>query len=282
MKEELTEDVDIPKSYSIDYITMSDGGQLRRLYFHPENPVGTVLLYPGMNTLVLSWEKVLKLLCELNYKVEYVESREKYTAILDKRDKVTKERMLLDNKETIEILKLKDTEYIAIGSSLGSSTLIHNMANKSIAPPNVILVGPSLEFKLPQKLMIILYFFNDFIYNNFGKKIIKKILLGKYTNKEKDPHQYRKYSLALDLANFGRLKKSIRSWQHNRLHEDLPLIDGSKSKCYLIGASEDKLHPDTDTIFIAENIANAEYIDLKTNTAAHDTPLIEFIQKITK
>ncbi|MCY3413673.1 MAG: hypothetical protein INQ03_18665 [Candidatus Heimdallarchaeota archaeon] len=280
MKDEAPADVDIPDSYLIDFVEMSDGAKLRRLYSHPENPKGTVLIYPGMNTLVLSWVKILVQLRDLNYKVEYVESREKYTAILEKHHEISKERMLLDNSESIQAIGLNGTDYIAVGSSLGSCTLIHNLARKSIDTPKVILLGPLLEIKVHLSIRILMYFINDWLFRNVGVKIVKKMIIRRYTNEKADPMQKRKYQLALELAEFNRLKTALRKWLGSKIEEDLPLIDGEKSHCYLIGASEDVLHPDTETIYIADNIPNAEYIDLKTNSAAHDTPLVEFIESI--
>ena len=54
-------------------------------------------------------------------------------------------------------------------------------------------------------------------------------------------------------------------------------IDGTISKCYVIGATEDKLHDVEETKGITDSIQNAEYIDLKTNSAAHEQPLIDLL-----
>lgn len=279
--EELTDDVDIPDIFTIEYLEMSDGAKLRRIFYHPENPRGTVLLYPGLNTLVLSWIVVLNYLVENNYKVEYVESREKYTSIMNKKKHIIdKDRFLLDCSESIEKTGLVEENYIAIGSSMGSVTLIHCMARKMISTPKVILIGPPLDLSLPFAFKLMLQFVNDWFYRHIGMKIIRYIVVKKFTNEDADPKQKRKYKLAIELADIWKLKRSIKTWNRNRVHEDLPLIDGDISKCYLIGASEDKLHPDTDTRYIADNIQGSEFIDLKTNDAAHDTPLIELIDKI--
>lgn len=281
MLEELTDDIDIPDIFTIEYLEMSDGAKLRRIFYHPENPKGIVFLFPGLNTLVLSWIIVLNYLVEKNYKVEYVESREKYTAILDrKKHLINKDRFLLDCAESIEKIGLVGEDYIAIGSSMGSVTLIHCMARNMISTPKVILVGPPLELSLPLAFRIMLIFVNDWFYRHIGMKIIRYIVVKKFTNEDADPKQKRKYKLAIELADIWKLKNSIKAWNKNRVHEDLPLIDGNQSKCYLIGASEDRLHPDTDTRYIADNIKESVFIDLKTNDAAHDTPLIELIDKI--
>ncbi len=272
-------DVDIPEKYKIDYLEMSDGAKLRHIYYRPDNPLGTVFLYPGMNTLVMSWIKVLNMLSERNIRVEYVESREKHTSIVNKNHVFSKERMILDMVESVNKIDFNG-DYIAMGSSLGSTTMLHALAERKISPSNVILVGPNLEFKTPMVFRILLPFVNDWLYKHFALFIIKTVILGIYTNKKKDPFQYKKYKLALELAEVNRLKKSLKAWQGNKLHDVITKIDGETTKCYLIGASLDKLHPDHDTKYIAEHTPNAEFIDLLTNSAAHDKPVVDLIENI--
>lgn len=274
---EVFQDVDLPEHISVGYLKMSDGTELRHLYYHPENPRGRILMYPGMNTLVLSWIDILNGLHSENYQIDYVESREKHTSKLDKKAKISKERMLLDCVESIKLLKLDKSDYTAIGSSLGSTTLIHCLAEKSIDPKNVILVGPAVVLRVPTAFKILMPFTNGWTYRNIAKKIMQKIVIRKYTNEKADPKQKEKYWLALELAEPIRLKKTLRAWNGNTINGDLDGIDGNQTKCYVIGATEDKLHDVEETKGITDSIQNAEYIDLKTNSAAHEQPLIDLI-----
>lgn len=274
-------DVDFPKEMKIEYLKMSDGAELRHAYYYPNNSNGHILLYPGMNTLVLSWIKILELLILENYSIDYVESREKFSSKINHDyQSVNKFRMLLDCNEIIDLLNLSSKEYIAIGSSLGSTTLIQNMANGSIRPPIAILVGPSVRFKVASGLRILLPFLTKWTYDKFVKVLMKRIAVKKYTNEKVDPLQKRKYELALELADPLKLKNCVKSWLGNNIYNDLEKIDGKLSKCYLIGASEDILHPDHETRDVSNKIENAIFVDLKTNSAAHDLPLIEFIKSL--
>lgn len=279
MSEDL-QDIELPEHISVDYLTMSDGTELRRLYYHPENPKGKILMYPGMNTLVLSWIDILNGLYSQNYQIDYVESREKHTSKLDNKLKISKDRMLLDCVESIKILGLDQSEYTAIGSSLGSTTLIHCLAEKTIKPLNVILVGPAVKLRVPLAFKLLMPFTNTWTYKNIGKKIMQKVVIRKYTNEKADPKQKRKYWLALELAEPIRLKKTLKAWNGNSINGDLNKIDGGNTKCYVIGATEDRLHDVEETKGITEQIQNAEYIDLKTNSAAHEQPLIDLILRM--
>ncbi len=277
---EAFKDVDLPEYIMVDYIKMSDGTELRHLYFHPDNPNGKILMYPGMNTLVLSWIDILNGLHDENYQIDYVESREKHTSKLGKKTEFSKERMLLDCVESIKILGLDKSRYTAIGSSLGSTTLIHCLSQKTIEPTNVILVGPAVVLKVPIAFRMLMPFTNTWTYNNIGKKIMQKVAMRKYTNEKADPKQKEKYWLALELAEPIRLKKTLKAWNGNTINGDLSTIDGTKTKCYVIGATEDKLHDVEETKGITYSIQNAEYIDLKTNSAAHEQPLIDLILRL--
>ena len=260
--------------YKTSYLKMSDGVELRLLSFVPEKPKATIFLNPGLGTLVLSWERLLDALWRDNFEVYYFESREKYTARYPGKTIITRERMIQDVVEAINQLELKD--YIAIGSSLGSTILIHAMAKKLISPKHAILVGHSAEMKLPVGLKLILPLVNDFIYK-LSKPLVKWYILSKYTDKEADPEQYYKYSLGIDLSVPSRFRKIIRAWAGNKVWDDLPLIE---THCILVGAEKDKLHASDLTKRIAEMIPNADYVDLETNKAAHDKPLIDLINKI--
>ncbi|MHA2249558.1 MAG: hypothetical protein ACXAD7_04300 [Candidatus Kariarchaeaceae archaeon] len=274
-------DVEIPDTFNIDFIELSDGTKLRRLYYHPESPEGILFLFPGMNTLVLSWIKVLNGMAEANFRIDYVESREKHTAKLVRKAELSKERMIMDCSEAYNKLYAKRSNVIALGSSLGSCTLIHCLARKDIDPSHVILVGPALVFGYPLAFNLLFPFTNSVTYNYIGRPFLKKIIIRKYTNEKADPKQKEKYLLALDLAEPNRLKKTLKAWKGSSILDDLPLIDGSVSKCYLIGATEDRLHNVEVTKQIASSISNAEFVDLKTNTAAHDTPIIEMMMKLS-
>ncbi|MDH5403763.1 MAG: hypothetical protein OEY49_14800, partial [Candidatus Heimdallarchaeota archaeon] len=184
-----------------------------------------------------------------------------------------------DCVEVCNLLGLEGNNYLVLASSLGATTVIYAMAQNEIFPSNVVLVGPTTEFRVPLTIRLLLPVTNYWTYRNIGKKILKQIVMRKFTDEKADPFQKKKYSLALDLADPVRLKKCIRAWYKTTIYNEFPLIDGKRSFCYLIGASEDKLHPDRDSKLASESIENAKFIDLKTNSAAHDKPLIDLIDK---
>ncbi len=259
--------------YDIDYLQMSDGVQLRLLVHKASPSKGTIFFHPGLGTLLLSWERVLEMLADEGYTIYYVESREKYTAKYPKKAKLTRELMIRDCAEAVRLIGLEDNTYIAVGSSLGSTILIHAMAQGLIFPKHAVLVGPNAEMKLPMGLKLLLPLVNDTIYR-ISKPLIKWYILKKYVDKEADPEQYHKYALGIDLSVPSRFRKVLRAWLGNKIWDDLPLI---KSHCVLVGAEKDKLHASNTTRRIADLIPDSDYIDLGTNKAAHDKPLVDLI-----
>ena len=273
-------DVEIPDKFAINFLEMSDGVKLKHIRYDPPVSKGKLFLYPGINTLVLSWIHVLNGMSEAGFSIDYVESREKYTAKISNKDDFSKERMIKDCEESVALLGLAESDYIALGSSLGAVTLLHCAAAKTVNPKHLVLVGPLIKIKMPFAFKLLFPFTNDWTYRKIGKVIMQKIVLKKYTNEDADKEQKQKYMLALELARAVRLKKTLSSWNGSVVTDDLSKIDGSITKCYCIAASQDKLHGAETTKFIADKIENSEYVDLKTNTAAHRKPIIDLMVRI--
>ena len=257
--------------YEQQYLTMSDNASLRVLYHRPENPKATLYFLPGWLTLPMSWERVLPRLADDNYHVEYIESREKSTAELPKGAQITKQRMIQDVGESIRLLNLD--EYIAIASSLGSTTIIHAMAQQKLSPePMHTIIEGVWDFKVPSPL---LHLINSATYPLI-KTFVKWGIHRKYTDAA-DPEQSAKYSLGLDLAMADRIKKSVQAWNGDEIWNEIPKIN---AHYIVIGARKDKLHP-TETIHrIAYELPNATYIEFETNKEAHDKPLVDLVNRI--
>lgn len=181
--------------------------------------------------------------------------------------------MIQDVGESIKLLNLDD--YIAIASSLGSTTLIHAMAQKKLSPePLHTIIEGVWDFKVPSPLLRLI---NSATYPLI-KKFAKWGMHRKYTDAA-DPEQYAKYSLGLDLAIADRFKKSAQVWNGDEILDELPKID---AHYIVIGAIKDKLHPTEKMHRIAMELPNATYIEFETNKEAHDRPLVELIKELVE
>lgn len=275
----LKDDVDPPEGYKANYIELSDGSKIRHLRYAPEKPLAQIILIPGLNTLLMSWYKFLILLQKEGFQVDYIETREKRTSILTKAKSITYERLLQDVKEVYDNVKDDSLVTVALGSSMGANLVLLSLARHEIDPDFAVLVGPLLDFHVPRFFRFVTPFLNRITFTII-KPIAWWFVLPRYLNKEKDPFQAHKYELGFKLGDANKMKFAFKSWAGTTLRDDLPKIDGKRTQVILIGAEEDKLHAADETKKIAELTENAKYIDLKTNFAAHDQPLVDYLKEL--
>jgi len=204
--------------------------------------------------LPITWGNVLPVLAENNYHVEYLESREKYTAKLPKNAKITKRRMIQDKEDAVELLGLK--QYISIASSLGSTILVDAMLYSKINPHHAVLLNivelGSFDFR-----RVLTPFINSHTYNRIAKPRMKNSLRKTYLNIEQDLEQYEKYALALDFADPDRARRSLNAWYGNKTWDHLSELE---NKCTIVVWGTETLHqsPRVEKI-VAEQLRFGDY-----------------------
>ncbi|MHA1169467.1 MAG: hypothetical protein ACTSRU_16700, partial [Candidatus Hodarchaeales archaeon] len=77
-------------------------------------------------------------------------------------------------------------------------------------------------------------------------------------------------------ADPRKMRKNILSIAHYNGWDNLPKI---KDRLILIGATLDTVHESDFAHRVANALENCSFIDLGTNKAAHDTPLVELTGK---
>lgn len=258
-------------------IPLSDGCEIRALSFEqPTNPKEEIEVFfvPGMITIFPRWEKVVKELNE-HYIVHYLETREKFTSHLTRKAGMTIERMAQDLAEAEKFLGLHEKEYITISSSLGGTLILEELAKKTIKPQGSILVGPTTEIPFPTGVPFLMRFTPPFVMNLF-KPAIRWYFRNILVDREAEPEQARQYVRALNEADFRKVRKCIIKNHKYNGWEILPKIEG---RCLLIGATKDKVHKSELTLRIGKALPNCTFVDLGTNKAAHDTPLVKLARK---
>ncbi|MHA1557222.1 MAG: hypothetical protein ACTSPM_09855 [Candidatus Heimdallarchaeota archaeon] len=263
------------------YVKVFDGSQLRVLTFeHPPNPIEAIeiMFIPGLLTIFPRWEKVLKELNE-HYIVHYIESREKSSSKLIRRApmKIPEIKQDLDNVE--KALGLDQRKYITISSSMGGSQVIENLASKGLTPVGSILLSPGVEIIFPKWSIPLLH-----VLPSFGITLLKPFirwhLRSKTVDSEKEPQQAKAYIRAVNEADVRKMRKMILK-NANR-YNGWPLLSKIKDRIILIGASTDKTHKSDFSKRVSEALVNCTYVDLGTNTAAHDTPLVDLTKEFMK
>ena len=140
-------------------IRVSNTVSLRVFIWEPVNQSSKVpiLMVPGWGSVFEGW-KPLVTEWVLNRKIIYVETREKSSAIFDK--KMNQKNFHIDNftediRQIIQSLNL-DRNYHLFSSSLGSTILIHGLQEKKISAKSSIFLAPnqSIRFPLWARLLI--------------------------------------------------------------------------------------------------------------------------------
>ncbi|MBD3190742.1 MAG: hypothetical protein GF308_08860 [Candidatus Heimdallarchaeota archaeon] len=262
------------------YIPLSDGCEIRALSFeHPPDPQEDIEVFfvPGMITIFPRWEKVVKELNE-HYIVHYIETREKFTSHLTRQAKMTIKRMAQDLAEAEKFFGLQEKQYITISSSLGGTLLLEKLAEKAIKPRGSLLVGPTAEIPFPTGTPFLLRFTPAFVMNLF-KPAIRWYFRNILVDREAEPEQAKQYVRALNEADFRKVRKCIIKNHNYNGWPILPKIDG---RCLLIGATKDKVHKSELTLRMGKAMPNCTFVDLGTNKAAHDTPLVKLAQRFIR
>ncbi len=268
---------DLEKKAKELYFEMTDGTKVRVLDFDlAKKPNKYILLFiPGFITVFQSWHKSIELLSK-DFRIYYFESREKYSSIMPNRKtrhSITLEKMAYDIKEVIEQLDLGSKDYITICSSTGGTIEAIALSNDWFQPNGAIWVGPTIIYHISFIVPLFATLVPQFMKRLF-MPAMRWYLTRRYVDKNAEPEQLDKYLRSAEEAD---LRKTRRvGWQmlgYNN-QESLPKI---KAKSILIGASSDKMHLAEETLENCNLMPNAKYIDLGSNKAAHDQPLVDVI-----
>ncbi|MCG3223113.1 MAG: hypothetical protein H7647_01515, partial [Candidatus Heimdallarchaeota archaeon] len=261
----------------IEFVPLSDGSQIRTLYTETPEETSTnftLVLVAGWVSIVLGWDDLLMEAKEL-FNILYVESREKATSIVPKKGKFDLDRYALDIKEAIEYHQLNEKETIILSTSFGATLVALMLKNSEINPYLSILIGPIERIILPLAIKLALLILPSWMFN-----LIKPIgywWVRKY--KTEDGYQAARYIRAIRDSDPRKWKNTIR---HVAFVKFWDYYEGLENNILVIDESEDPLHDTETTIKIASLMPNSRLIDIKTNRAAHSSPMIEIMRKEIK
>jgi len=261
------------------YFTMSDGTIVRVLDFN-------------------FWQRVMELLTP-KHRVIYFESREKFTSTVPRKleRKITFTQMGYDIKEVVEQMGLDGQKYITLCSSTGGTILYEALARKWLTTGGTILyealarkwlkptgsvsLGPSMIYNIEWYVSFFSQFIPNFIIKTVFRPFVRWNLTKVYVNKNAEPEQMVKYMRAFDEADLRKSKPIIRKM---RKYDGWDLPAKIDTPSVLIGASSDVMHAADNCKRVDSLMPNSYYVDLGSNKAAHEEPLIDeiykFIQKI--
>ncbi|MHA1505474.1 MAG: hypothetical protein ACTSPT_09840 [Candidatus Heimdallarchaeota archaeon] len=239
------------------YVKSFDDSELRVLSFvEPKEPKEDieVLFIAGLLSVFQRWEKVVQELNH-NYKVHYVESREKSSSKLVKRAKFKIEDMREDLAYIEKHLGLDKRKYITITSSLAGAMVLENLAKNDLTPIGNILVSPAVEVHFPKWVPPMLRILPAFMIT-----IWKPFIRWWLRRKLEEPEQMKQYIRSVDEADFAKMRKCIIK-NANR-YKGWDILKDAKSRFILIGQTTDKIHETEFSFKVAKAIPNCTFIDL--------------------
>jgi len=275
---------DLEKKAEEKYFTMSDGTIVRVLDFNlaKEPDEYIFFLVPGYTTVFQSWHKVTELL-SVKHRVIYFESREKCTSTVPRKleRKITFTQMGHDIKEVVEQLELDKQKYITICSSTGGTILYEALSRKWLRPTGQVAIGPAMIYYIKGFITFLSRFIPNFVIKTLFRPFAQFYLKKAYVDEKAEPEQMIKYLRAFDE---GELRKSLPVLRKMRKYNGWDLPAKIDTPSLLIGATTDIMHVADNCKRVDSLMPNSYYVDLGTNKAAHEQPLIDeiykFIQKI--
>ena len=265
----------LPKSIGEEkLIRVSNSVSLRIFIWQPVNQSSKVpiLMVPGWGSVFEGWRPLVTEWVQ-NRKIIYVETREKASAIFDK--KMNQKDFHMDNftddiREIIQSLNL-DGNYHLFSSSLGSTILIHGLQERKISAKSSIFLAPNQNIRFPlwARLLIKLPL------PKFTLKWLIKLAIWAVERKVEEEGQKIRYRRTLLSQNYERIRFSARYLMGYSLPESLSNIE---IPCAILTAKSDKLHGMDDVEFISREIPNMKIIPIPSNQYAHQPEALNEIE----
>lgn len=253
------------------YVDVTDGVALLVIELTPPEPdpnAPLLIFVAGWISLRRAWDPVLLELA-LHYRVLYVESREKGTARVPRGRVIefTIDRMADDVRDVVDACVPEDAPFWLLGSSLGSTAILHHLSRPARQPDGVILVAPNLRFDLPWWLWPFMKVVPAAFFA-WLRPILKWNLKHFHLDKAAEPEQVKKYADYLDAADARRLKKNAWAIRHYSLLERLPHVSIPVT---VIGARSDLLHGIGEIETMVSMLPDAYLEVMESNRETHST-----------
>ena len=259
------------------WIRVSEDVSLRVFIWKPNNDslrkLPPIVMVPGWGSVFEGWRPLLS---EWTGKrpIIYIETREKSSAIFDKKmtvDDFQMERFTNDIAEIIKFLDLKNN-FDFFSSSLGSTILIDGLQSKKIQGRSSIFLAPNERFKFPLWARILI----KMPFPSFSLKWLINTAIWGVERRVKEEGQKIRYRRTLLSQNFERIRLSARYLMKYSLPDELAEI---KIPCAIITADSDKLHGLEDIKSIIDRIPNAKMIQVPSNQYAHEPDVLREIEE---
>ncbi|MBW2366200.1 MAG: alpha/beta hydrolase [Deltaproteobacteria bacterium] len=257
-------------------VQVTDQVSLRVITFTPakETTHPQVVFVAGLISQIMGWEKVL-LEMTRDFKVYYVETREKASSVVKGNAKYSIEEIGKDIVSLISRLGLEPQKYILFGSSLGATAILDSCRFIKKDPLCLVLIGPNAIFRFPKWSFPIIWILPPRLYLLI-KPLIRWYLRNFEVDIKSDYAQYEKYSNILDIADPWKLKKIVFPLARYSVWDRLNEIH---CPALIIGASKDIMHIPENILKMVKQLDRATYLDMQTNSQTHSEGMVHEMRK---
>ena len=254
------------------YLEISDDIQLFEVHFSPKDisKYPPVIFIPGWGSFIQGWKIVLQEMSK-DFEIYYIETREKGSAKHKREQKISIQNIGDDIAKAVQLHDMDDNSFIALGSSMGATVILDAMAENKLKPSLSVLIGPNIEFNIPQFLIIFIALMPNQLYKMI-KPCLKWYMKRKYIDMNSDSKQYHKYAYVLDHIHLGRTRRSALSFKKYSFENK---IDQIKSRILIFSGKKDILHSYEKTLSMANRVMNATLINLETNDRTHSVEMVD-------
>ena len=261
------------------YLEISDDIQLFEVHFSPKDisKYPPVIFIPGWGSFIQGWKIVLQEMSK-DFEIYYIETREKGSAKHAREQKISIHNIGDDIAKAVQLHDMDDNSFIALGSSMGATVILDAMAENKLKPSLSVLIGPNIEFNIPQFLIIFIALMPNQLYKMI-KPCVKWYMKRKYIDMNSDSKQYHKYAYVLDHIHLGRTRRSALSFKKYSFENK---IDQIKSRILIFSGKKDILHSYEKTLSMANRVMNATLINLETNDRTHSVEMVDEMKAYLK
>ena len=261
------------------YLEISDDIQLFEVHFSPKDisKYPPVIFIPGWGSFIQGWKIVLQEMSK-DFEIYYIETREKGSAKHATEQRISIQNIGDDIAKAVQLHDMDDNSFIALGSSMGATVILDAMAENKLKPSLSVLIGPNIEFNIPQFLIIFIALMPNQLYKMI-KPCVKWYMKRKYIDMNSDSKQYHKYAYVLDHIHLGRTRRSALSFKKYSFENK---IDQIKSRILIFSGKKDILHSYEKTLSMANRVMNATLINLETNDRTHSVEMVDEMKAYLK
>ena len=260
------------------YVDVGRDVKLRILKWTPVNcksdNKNQLIMVPGWGSVFEGWRPLLTKWASRR-SIIYVETREKKSAIIQKKINKNDFQMIEHARDLIEVVKffkLDMNEIDWFASSLGATILLEGFQKEIIGGRSAILIGPNVNFKPPLWANLFLRFpVPKFIYPILNKIVL--FALEKRLKEEGQKIRYRRMFKAQDLL---RMRLSAKYNIDYEMNLEFPNNNISSA---ILSAESDKLHALDGVIEISKKLPNCKLINIPSNQYAHEAAVLKEIEE---